>query len=227
MVGCEERLPGQTGRLSGQMVARAGVRSPALLFQAPGGAFLVHLGLNWDEAEGWLLPLFARVLLGHLSPRLRAGGPLLVRILLAASTWPCSQSWRDSQGSRGRRAECVAHPGNKAAHGGQAERLPNPQMKVASVLSCHPQPAPYSGGVGGGKRGPAGGGIALVGGQGCFSEGGEVGPTQASGWGGSRQAGRWEGPWWREKPDREAEGPLECGGREGPRGPAEVVESPP
>ena len=110
MVGCEERLPGQTGRLSGQMVARAGVRSPALLFQAPGGAFLVHLGLNWDDAEGWLLPRFARVLLGHLSPRLRAGCPLLVLILLAASTWPCSRSWRDSQGSRRRPGRVCGAP---------------------------------------------------------------------------------------------------------------------
>ena len=75
MVGCEEGLPGQTGRLSGQMVGRAGVRSPAHLFQAPGGAFLVHLGLNWEEAQRWLLPRSAHVLLGHLSPRLRARGP--------------------------------------------------------------------------------------------------------------------------------------------------------
>lgn len=181
MVGCEERLPGQTGRLSGQMVARAGVRSPALLFQAPGGAFLVHLGLNWDEAEGWLLPLFARVLLGHLSPRLRARGPLLVRILLAASTWPCSQSWRDSQGSRGRRWSVWPTLGTKLLMADRLRGSRNPQMKAVSVLSCHHQPAPYSGGVGGGKRGPAGGGIALVGGQGCFSEEGEVGRKQAGG----------------------------------------------
>lgn len=51
MVGREEGLPRQMGRLSGQMVGWAGVRSPPHLLQAPGGAFLVHLGLNWEKAQ--------------------------------------------------------------------------------------------------------------------------------------------------------------------------------
>lgn len=153
MVGCEEGLPGQTSRLSGQMVGRAGVRSPAHLFQAPGGAFLIHLGLNWDKAQRWLLPSSAHVLLGHLSPGLRAGCP----------SW-CSSSWQVAyghahraggvpKGPGGARAERAAHPGDKAAHGRPAipRGSQKPPRKVASVPSCHHQPAPFSGGVAGGK----------------------------------------------------------------------------
>lgn len=54
MVGWEGGLPGQMGRLSGQMVGQAGLRSLPHLLQAPGGALLVHLGLNWEEAQACL-----------------------------------------------------------------------------------------------------------------------------------------------------------------------------
>lgn len=134
MVGCEEGLPGQTSRLSGQMVGRAGVRSPAHLFQAPGGAFLIHLGLKWDKAQRWLLPSSAHVLLGHLSPGLRAGCP----------SW-CSSSWQVAyghahraggvpKGPGGARAERAAHPGDKAAHGRPAIPRGSRKLQGKSLL---------------------------------------------------------------------------------------------
>lgn len=64
-------LGGGAARADGPTVRTDGGpgRGPGLahLLQAPGRAFLIHLGLNWVEAEGWLLPRPAHVLLGPLS----------------------------------------------------------------------------------------------------------------------------------------------------------------
>lgn len=57
------------------------------------------------------------------------------------------------KGPGGAWAECAAHPGDKAAHGRPAipRGCRKPPRKVASVPSCHYQPALLSRGAAGGK----------------------------------------------------------------------------
>lgn len=100
------------GRLSGQMVGRAGVH----LVRAPGGAFLVHLGLKWEETQACSCPAGSFLSQG-LGLGVPASGCLVGPSLQSAHGW-CSQSWRDSRGSGegGARVERVAL--------GDAEGLP-------------------------------------------------------------------------------------------------------
>lgn len=155
-------------------------------------------GSSVPEAQGWV--------------------SFLGLILLAGGMWLYSQSWRGSRGSRGCPPECAAHPGDKATHGRPA--IPRgsrkPPRKVASVPSCHHQPAPLNGGVAGGKGALQEEGLPWSGVRTAPQRKGWWDPCRLQDEGDSRQVGRREGPRLREQPGQGVEAPLRGGGWEGP-----------
>lgn len=174
-------------------MGQAGVRSPPHLLQAPGGTFLIHLGLRWDEAERWLQPRPACVLLGP--PCAQGSGLGVPRALdlgsqrpLPREHSPSSQSWRDSRGPRAPGCGAWHTPGPEPPTSDEAARSGprNRQMasRACAQLSSTASLIRWSRGLGRGTvwRGrPAGG-------QG-FSEEGWLSPRRLQ----EAEKGRWAG----------------------------------
>ena len=139
-------------------------------------------------------------------------------ILLANGVWPCSQSWRGSQGPWGCLGRVCGTPRGQSRpwQTGNTEGLPEAtkESRVCAQLSLSASPAQQRSGWW--EGGTAGGGLPWLGVRTASQRKGWWDPCRLQDEGDGRQVGRRDGPRSREQPGQGVEALLRGGGWEGP-----------